>query len=257
MQCQCKLAAVRKHARAGFFYYACPKNKLVDGKFTGGCRFWKRESAAETTAREDEPEAKRPRLAYDLTRWMVLDTETNGLPTKLGPPYMLSLTYFVGSVADGRLTIEKETTEFVAPPSSLQWSADAERVHKISRAHACEHGRPLADVMRAFRDALAGCSLVVAHNMRFDRSVLEHANDIAQFPPLKMPATLCTAADLATHLRVSKNARGQWKWPKLDELCSHLSVRVDEAARHSSAGDVRMLTSCLDTMLDRGLIFAE
>jgi DNA polymerase III subunit epsilon len=117
----------------------------------------------------------------------VLDTETTGLPARPPPGAQCQGQYWpprdfrrydcarVVQIAwvevnrHGR-AVRKEC--HVIRPDGYEIPADSTRIHCITHAHAAQHGVPFAHAAEAFARAVQSADLLVAHNMRFDMSVI-------------------------------------------------------------------------------------
>ena len=111
------------------------------------------------------------------------DTETNGVPEKFtDPPWLLQswpriveiawkLVYFTPE-GKGVFTVE-EGCHKVKPSLEMEWSKSAEEIHGITEERARNDGGDLFRVMHAFWGAVDRANIIVAHNLRFDRNVVD------------------------------------------------------------------------------------
>lgn len=109
--------------------------------------------------------------------YIAWDTETTGLP--VGYPVaspknvhsfdmsrMLSIAY-VKYDAEGN---EVESDHMIVYPDNF--IVDAVHIHGITPEHAKEHGLPFEEVYNRFVESIKGYDTLVAHNSKFDESIL-------------------------------------------------------------------------------------
>lgn len=196
-------------------------------------------------------------------RWLLIDTETTGLP-RIQPrapfgtfPDVRDVSAYSGArvlqvawmLCDGD-SLEKvsELSSFVYPDPDVAFSAEAERVNGISMEKALARGRPFADIADALEEIVAGPATVtlVAHNAAFDKCVLAselHRRGRGQLGDLLMAMpTLCTMERSKEAMNLRCGARKQFvKNPKLGEL-HRWATGCDVAANlHDARGDVDAL----------------
>ena len=188
--------------------------------------------------------------------YLVFDTETTGLPVSWHAPLsdvdnwprLVQLAWEAFDVR-GRKTA---TRCYVIRPDGFKIPKDAERVHGISTSIAKRIGVPIAKTLRGFVQALGNASVLVAHNFKFDASVLG-----AEFHRLEIPQgfrrkiCICTMEG-ATEYCALPGPYG-FKWPKLPEL--HLTLfgkRVKET--HDAAVDVATCSKCFFELKRRRII---
>ena len=103
-------------------------------------------------------------------------------------------------------------------------------------------GVPMRQALAAFADAVASHSVGVAHNLRFDESVLGAEFIRAGLDnPLAKLKRICTMQVSTSYCRIE--GRYGFKWPTLEELHRHLFDEAPSAA-HSASGDARACARC-------------
>lgn len=151
--------------------------------------------------------------------YLVFDTETSGLPQGRDPKQpshfatarLVSISWIV---LDADMNVKQKGTKLVYP-SDFVISPGSVAVHGISQAYALQHGEPVCNVLKAFYEALASCSILVAHNISFDIGVVlsecyrSAQHDVAK--KLEKCAKYCTMAKGRELLQLKKS-------PKLAEL---------------------------------------
>ena len=177
------------------------------------------------------------------------DVETTGLPKRRNASYsevdvwprIVSISWALHK-PDQSLVAHKYS---VIRPDGFSIPADSTRVHGITTAYAKQHGRAVADVLRELNSDLEHHrpSLVIAHNIAFDRNVLlaEALRAKCSTPIADVP-TYCTM-QTTTDLCRLPGYGGRYKWPTLAELHHHLfSEGFGEA--HNAAADVLACARC-------------
>jgi DNA polymerase III epsilon subunit-like protein len=187
-----------------------------------------------------------------VRRALVIDTETTGLPARapgsggrLCPPRDLQgyagarvvQVAWVELNGDGR-TLARHN--YVIRPEGFAVPAEATRIHGISHEAAARDGVPFASAARALRAALARCDLVVAHNLRFDLSVL--LSECYRRGLERTAAALLGAPRFDTMLE-GRRDRGLAKAPRLVELHALLFGRACRQV-HDALDDARIAARC-------------
>lgn len=207
-------------------------------------------------------------------RVLFFDTETNGLPKAWGAspyntsnwPVILSLAWQIWDISgDGSVASCVSKDDYlIAPPESVVWDAEAEKIHGIRRDHAVAHGRPPSVVFPEFVSIVRGVDLIVAHNVHFDKTVLlcelvrlDSSLRMDWWPRFEY----CTCENTKT-LCALPPANGKpgkpsdpYKKPKLVELyrCLFPSATA-EFPFHSAVGDTECLTQCFLELARRRVV---
>lgn len=115
-------------------------------------------------------------------RVMVFDVETTGLlpkpnPAKATPPrfdecpYVIQLSYVVYNLRQNR--VEDVMDAYIDIPEEVPIVDRITEITGITREILREKGQPIGPVLRRFYSAFIKCDCVVAHNLEFDRAMLE------------------------------------------------------------------------------------
>lgn len=176
---------------------------------------------------------------------MVFDVETTGLlprglsllPSTVNQfPYIIQLSYILYNTR--RKSIEQVSDMHVRIPSSVTLSPKITELTGITR-QKCDSGIPILTALQNFYDAYQSCEWVVAHNIKFDRSMirveLQRHADVLEGPLAPMsrmfdktteiPREYCTmfhGIDLCSIMVKSKAGDLYKKWPRLEELYNKL-----------------------------------
>ena len=115
-------------------------------------------------------------------RVMVFDVETTGLLAKPNPakatpprfdecPYVIQLSYVVYNLRQNR--VEDVLDAYIDIPEEVPIVERITEITGITREIIREKGQPIGPVLRRFYAAFIKCDCVVAHNLEFDRAMLE------------------------------------------------------------------------------------
>ena len=181
---------------------------------------------------------------------LIFDTETTGLPRDKHMPANLEAKNWPDLVSlswkvyeDGTCT---STHSFVIKPEGWTIPQEATRIHGISHDTAMG-GVPLRTAMDAFCKDLARCSVIIAHNLSFDKQVVLNAlrwrlqQRTVEWSPL---ADICTGILSTNELKLQfsgRNTSGSYKMPSLKELYKATLQKEDPPGAHDSLRDVVVL----------------
>ncbi len=178
--------------------------------------------------------------------YIVIDCETTGLPKNWRAPISdLDNWPRIVQVAWARYDKESrplESRAFLVQPDGFTIPKEAQRVHRISTERAKAEGKPLAAALQEFANAVGKSEVVVAHNLRFDESVISAEYLRMKFdPPFGDKKRLCTMVGTTELCRIP----GQfgYKWPSLSELHRFLFGTGYEEA-HDAGADVAACADC-------------
>ena len=170
----------------------------------------------------------------------IFDTETSGLPRQIGGD-----TSSLGVWDSCRLVeicwvlANKKTQEVlrvrraIVKPVGFIVPESASRIHGITHEQASTEGEELADVLGEFIDDVGKASVIVAHNMNFDDSVIR-----TELVRCKMKSGLETfkkKEKCCTMLRACEVMK-QTRWPKLAAAYLTLCGKTLEGA-HQATND--------------------
>ena len=188
--------------------------------------------------------------------YMVLDCETCGLPNSRTAP-VADLDNWPRAVQIAWATYDSEHRETasrcrIIKPEGFRIPADASRVHGITTQRAIAEGFPARDVLYELQQATAGVRHFVAHNAKFDGSVIA-AEFLRQGwqPPFAPDSMICTM-EAGTDICRLPGPYG-YKWPKLDELYGALFGTAFGGA-HDARVDAAACACCFFELKNRGMI---
>ena len=189
-----------------------------------------------------------------MGRVIVLDTETTGFPSRRYQPpssfHFWNACRLVQSAwqihdddADGAL-LGREA--LVVKPDGFD--IPNAHIHGITTEFATEHGVSISAVVDALKTALAGVSVIVAHNVEFDNGVVlaelyrlgggDAADVISLWRSIPQRCTMRMAMTTPTD-----------KWLKLSELYTRLFPDEPPPSRlHRADADVELCAKCYFAM---------
>jgi DNA polymerase III epsilon subunit-like protein len=167
-------------------------------------------------------------------RILFFDTETTGLPkdrnlnallSRGNWPDLVSISWMLFdccSSSSGPTLVRKET--HIIKPQGWNIPAEAAGIHGITDEIAHERGVPLREVLLKFKQDMEGCAHIIAHNMEFDRNVLQAAYKwrLNADPNVFWP----TEAEVCTMVLSQGELKLPAKWPKPGNL--YKPPRLDE-----------------------------
>ena len=113
-------------------------------------------------------------------------------------------------------------------------------IHGITPDIADTYGWPPDLAIGRLRHMLNKAASVVAHNIEFDLSVMDHACGVQKIPRLCWPERFCTMRESAGVLRIPSGGRysiGGWKAPKLTEAYRWFAKK-EMVSNHDALHDV-------------------
>jgi len=191
-------------------------------------------------------------------RYLFIDTETTGLPLRRGAPHtdlhvwprIVSISWAFYDTPSSDPTYKYN----IIRPQGFTIPPEAAGIHGISTERAIREGVALSTVLRALSEDIRGSSpsLLVAHNMQFDRPIIQAEYIRAgQEEPISMLPVFCTMVSTTELCRLPPMRNGKHKWPKLEELHYYL-FRMDFSAGHDARADVRACAKCFFRLQEMG-----
>lgn len=189
--------------------------------------------------------------------YLFFDTETTGLPKNPKAPASDTdnwprLVQVAWLVYD-RYGMEIDGKNFIIQPDGFSIPRPAAKVHGISTRRAKKEGIPVALVLEQFNEAVEKASQLVAHNMRFDEKIMG-----AEFIRAGIPTQFfrkkrfCTMLNSVGYCAIP-GKRGGYKWPRLEELHTHL-FGENFAGAHDAMADIQATARCYWKLRDKALI---
>jgi len=178
--------------------------------------------------------------------YLFFDTETSGLPRDWSAP--------AGDVANWPRLVQiawlcceasgqvRQSRQYLIQPQGFKISRAAVDVHGITTERALRDGVELTPVLNEFSDALRASRLVVAHNLDFDRRIVQAELIRAGVPDaFAGKQGRCTMKETAEFCKLP-GKRG-YKWPSLTELHGRLFGQPPEGV-HGALADTEACMRC-------------
>ena len=110
---------------------------------------------------------------------LVFDTETTGLPKKRNAspeetylfPYIVQLSWMVFDIGTNKVTALKD--KIVRLPKNITIPQRASEIHGITQEKMLGEGEPIDLVLDNFMRDVSSCTYLVAHNIEFDKNMIE------------------------------------------------------------------------------------
>lgn len=173
----------------------------------------------------------------DLTA--ILDSETSGLWRKDLPadsPDQPGLLQLACKVVDGRRRPVGRFSRIIRP-EGYSVEPGAEAIHGISEAYAYQVGVPAWVALVELRASIEGVNRIVAHNVQFDRQVIEAAiartGAEGSWWRSKIGKLFCTMEASAPILKLP-GLYGDYKFPSLPEAFNALCAPLVYEPTHNA-----------------------
>ncbi len=192
---------------------------------------------------------------------LFFDTETNGLPQnyKLGVsatsnwPRLIQLGWIITNEAGNIL---KRNSQLICP-QSFTIAAEVTRLTGITTEFARRDGVALADILQEFMADVASASLLVGHNVDFDRHIIgcELYRNSMDYRTLLDKPSVCTMVRSTDFCAIPSKSRyyGGYKYPTLTELYTKLFGHAFSGA-HDALSDITATKDCYFELLRRGIL---
>jgi len=140
-------------------------------------------------------------------------------------------------------------------PDGFEVPLAATAIHGITTERARREGHPILATLVNINSEISvqSPSLLVGHNIEFDRSILSNEYErIGMQDPFSEMVSFCTMKQTTDLCRIPSRY-GNFKWPKLDELYSFLfkKARIGE---HNAQIDVEDCARCFFELKRLGYI---
>jgi DNA polymerase III epsilon subunit-like protein len=191
----------------------------------------------------------------DKPRYVVIDTETSGLPKYKdaegrpvpadaeGQPRLAELAMIF---LDENLQFEREVALYVRPDN---WAMDNEAaaINGLTTDFLNEHGREISEALSEYRNAINDGRIVVAFGAQFDCKILRGELRRAGLDDM-FNKTQNTCLMRSCHGLGIIKANGKKGWPGLSDCCTHFGIEQD--AKHTGLGDARAATAILLKLIE-------
>lgn len=201
---------------------------------------------------------------------LVFDTETSGLWPKNNEsknpeeyPTIVQLSFIIYDVVNRGIV--KEYNTYVKQHSSINFDSEAFKINKITK-EMCDKGKNIVDVLKEFHLAYMNVGVVIAHNLWFDKRMIEIEilRNYEKLPKktisdpwvlfndtfnelwgLKTYCTMNSGKDKCNIIMKDKRTGNTWKKsPKLSELYEKLFNEKPPEGLHNSQIDTMICLQC-------------
>ena len=188
--------------------------------------------------------------------YLIFDCETTGLPrnwraaiSDLGNwPRVIQIAWSLFNKEYEPV----ETAIHLIRPEGYVIPDDVQRIHGITTERALAEGKSLSTVLREFSSAVERSEMLIAHNIRFDESVIS-----AEFLRLNLNLPFGERKRICTMTQTTNLCRIQgphgYKWPTLAQLHQELFKSGFEEA-HDAGADVAACARCFFELKRRRVI---
>ena len=194
-----------------------------------------------------------------MTRILVFDTETTGLPKSRFShpentsewPYIVQLSYIIYNTV--LCKVEKVIDHIIRVPDEVTINEKCVSLHRISKERSLSEGIPIESCLSDFLNDFQTVDLVVAHNMEFDLNMIqvemwrrkdfyEHMITIV-CKSQKLFCTMQEGTDLCRIKSLFPRSKDPYKFPNLAELHQYLFSTLP-INLHNSLNDVLICLRC-------------
>jgi DNA polymerase III epsilon subunit-like protein len=201
----------------------------------------------------------------DIGEYLVLDTETTGLPKFKDPkpeelefmPRIVQISWYLFDSNFKCVNAEKCYLKQDAPIP-----IEAIKIHGITDAIIEEKGEDPKSVFEKLHLDIRKANYIVAHNVEFDIPIIESEFiRLGLKKPFKGKKKLCTMKAGTSFCKIPSNYGRGYKYPRLEELLEHCyfpgwsNIRITEA--HDAEVDVAITAKCFIKLKELGYIKVE
>lgn len=192
---------------------------------------------------------------------LIFDTETTGMVVRECPPEdpkqpdLLQLGMLLVETEDW--TPRARHSMLVKLPEGASIEEGARKAHGISEEDCRRYGVPLMVAGSLFNQLCMQADMIVAHNMAFDRSIMQTALHRLGGKPDRMAGIrlFCTMEE-STEILKLPGRFDSYKWPSLAEAYRHFAQRELEGA-HDALVDTEACLTVFRALVDRGAVLLE
>ena len=184
---------------------------------------------------------------------LFFDTETTGVPKNYDAPASdvnnwprLVQLAFIKTDWEGNIIDSKD---FIIKPQGFTIPKESTKFHSITNEFAIQLGSNLKEVLELFNDEIERASMLVAHNIKFDKKIVA-----AEFFRTNITSSILNRTNICTMERsINFCALPEYKWPKLSELYKKL-FNEEFQEQHNARHDIFATYKCFWELNKRGII---
>jgi DNA polymerase III epsilon subunit-like protein len=205
-----------------------------------------------------------------MTKILVFDTETTGLPKKRNAsmfkpddwPHVVQLSFLLYDA--GKNTIVDSGDYIVKLPAGVEIEPGAAAVHGITDEQCEREGITMYDALLHFNRLGATADVFVAHNISFDkRQIIVESTRLNMGHPFgytgNWKPVFCTMKETTEMCKIAvkseRTGETYYKYPKLSELHNYMFGYVPNGL-HDSMADILICLRCyLQLIYKRDIIY--
>ena len=187
---------------------------------------------------------------------IVFDTETTGLPERIGGkyplindigrwPYIIQLSYILYDL-DLKKMLDCQD-HIINLPSNIIISKESTNIHGINRSMSTRKGISINYALEDFNNALNKADCIVAHNLSFDKNMILveyfRLNNKNNFDQKSEYCTMKNNINFCAIERIGRNGDKYFKYPTLSELYQKM-FSINPKGTHNSMVDVLLCLRC-------------
>ncbi len=191
---------------------------------------------------------------------IVFDVETTGLPQGWNIPtrhthkwpYIVQISWMVFDLGENKIVTVND--HIIRLPAGLDVPPDSSDIHGITTEKMREEGQDIRAILVSFREDLRKAKYIVAHNLKFDKSMIEVEFILHGFSEgigRQRKVEFCTmlyGEKLCGLTMVTRTGKIVSKYPRLSELHKHL-FGTTPSGLHNSLVDILVCFRCFYSLL--------
>jgi DNA polymerase III epsilon subunit-like protein len=189
---------------------------------------------------------------------IIFDTETTGFPNKgplSGQPYVVqfaSITLAYDSDKNTFTEIDRKNL-FIKPDIPIP--KEVSKIHGIYDKDV-EDKPKIQEQIDIILEVFQNADIAIAHNLDFDKKMIEIQLLRTGKPKNFLPEQVFDSMHVATNLCKIPNARGGYKYPKLEELYKFLFKKSFPCA-HNAIYDVEATVHVVGKLIEKKVIVPQ
>jgi DNA polymerase-3 subunit alpha len=198
--------------------------------------------------------------------FMVLDTESNGLPKFFdSDPYKSEdrpeIIQMAWQLYNDDFELIKEKSLLIKPSKKIIWDEQALNLTGLSKEKLEKEGINIKDAMEHFFYDLSASSVVIGHNIEYDLKIIKaeiarnNIDLVAWVPPdnkiiidFDKLKTFCTMKNTMEFVGIRSS--NEFKYPSLNELYQRLFIRKLTNS-HNAISDVKATAECFKELVTK------
>lgn len=188
---------------------------------------------------------------------VVYDTETSGLPIKkwdygrlyITQPFILQFAWIVYDTDTQKI---ESYTDYVKLNSNIPIHEKSSEIHGLTHSILQQKGRNIIDIFNNFRKTTKTCDLYIAHNVTFDKPIIEKECERNEIESVFREGTkhYCTMKSNIKRCGIQRlyNGKQTMKYPTLLELHNNVfsndSNQINQTKLHDALFDILLTLRC-------------